>query len=48
MPEWGRDGNIFAGTDGVDTGFDGDGWGRILILQGRMEMGINVRPRTEL
>jgi len=30
----------------MGTGFNGDGWGRILILQGRMVMGINVRPRA--
>ena len=38
----------FAGQMGMGTGFNGDGWGRILILRGRMGMGINVRPRAGL
>ena len=37
-----------AGMDGVGTGLNGDGWGRILILRGRVGMGINVCPRAGL
>jgi len=32
----------------MGTGLNGDGWGRILILQGQMGTGINVRPRAGL